>query len=123
MRRPIYGGAIQANVIGSFVRLGQSFLVIHPGYDAQGRKRTAWKQVVHEDVPIWEHKLEAALPTVLERFSERFVDGIGDDTELLIRALTRCKAARRAAFMDGKSGVEPAPTLHDGRSPGVNATS
>ena len=49
---PIYGGALKANKIGSFVLGGETFHIIRPGYDSQGRRRTTWTQFVHEDIPI-----------------------------------------------------------------------
>lgn len=113
LRRLLYNGEINANVVGGFMRLGQNFLVIHPGYDSQGRRRTNWTQVVYDGVPVWEWKLSAPLDVVLEKFDEDFKTHIGKSPRVLAQSLRQCVAARRARFKDGVTGVEPAPGMQD----------
>ena len=110
---------MKANKIGSFVMGGETFHVVRPGFDIQGRKRTAWTQVVHEDIPVYESRLDVPLDQVLKRFEEQFDALIGDDRKLLAQALKQTKAEHRKKFKDGVSGVEPAPTSsQDGRATG-----
>lgn len=108
-RTPLYGGQIKANVIGGFTRLGVNFKLIHPGYDAQGRRRP-WTQVVYEGVPVWEWKIQAAAPHVIDMFDRDLKATIGRSTKLLTRALKATVKNRTERFKDGVSGVEPAPT-------------
>lgn len=123
MSRPLslYGGAVKANEVSRFVRAGKVFVVIRPGYDAQGEKRATWTQIVHEDVPIYEVKVRTALDNVLDKFDILWDRHIGDEDEqnaFLNRALESVKRERRAKFRDGRSGVAPAPALsRDGREP------
>jgi hypothetical protein len=108
---PLHGGAIRANLIGSFVMGGENFHVIRPGYCSQGKRRLTWTQIVHEDVPIFEVKFGSGeLVHVFDRFETMWKRTIGDDRDLLARALTACKAARRRKFKDGVSGEAPAPS-------------
>lgn len=119
MRRPLYGGALKANQVGAFQRLGVNFQIIHPGYDTQGRRRTNWTQVVHDGVPIWEWKLSAPTDTVLAHFDSLWKESIGRNRRLLKSALKQVVNDRRSRFKDGITGVEPAPALvQDGRGPG-----
>lgn len=113
---PLYGGAIIAHRVSGFVRAGYSFDVVRPGFDAQGRKRETWTQIVHEGVPVYEVKLKTPLKNVLDRFEQAWDKTIGDDEDLLARALASVKRERNAKFMDGESGEAPAPALsRDGR--------
>lgn len=107
---PIYGGALKANKIGSFVLGGETFHIIRPGYDSQGRRRTTWTQFVHEDIPIYQIKMDVDLDVAIERFEAAFKVAIGEDRALLLEALKGSKASHRARFMDGETGQEPAPT-------------
>ena len=112
-------GEIRAHVVGSFMRHGATLYVIRPGYDAQGRSRKSWTQVVHDGVPIWEHKLRAPLNKVLAQFDSLWRSSIGQNRKLSAEALIATKAARQRAYMDGMSGIEPAPALtRDGRDEG-----
>lgn len=115
--RPLYAGALQANEVGAFLKGGFEFAVIHPGYDAQGRRRTGWTQVVHEDVPIWEWKVQAPVKVALIQFDKAW-EACGRP-EVMAKALQQCKDARRACFQDGKAGESPAPSItRDGRGAG-----
>ncbi len=112
-------GGIKAHVVGSFQRHGHTLYVIRPGYDAQGRRRTAWTQVVHDGVPVWEHKLRADLGKVLAKFDDLWRTAIGKNQRLSTDALAQTRQARLRAFKDGQAGVEPAPALtRDGRGDG-----
>lgn len=112
-------GGLKARVVGAFMRHGETLYVIRPGYDAQGRRRTSWTQVVHEGVPIWEHKLRADLPKILAQFDSLWQAAIGKNRKLSAEALEKTRQARTRAFKDGRSGVEPAPALsRDGRGEG-----
>jgi hypothetical protein len=120
MRRLLHGGALKANQVGAFQRLGVNFQIIHPGYDSQGRRRTHWTQIVYDGVPIWEWKLNAPMETVTALFDADWKRHIGKNKRLLMHALRQTVAARAARFKDGISGVEPAPALHrDGPGEGV----
>ncbi|UTU07895.1 hypothetical protein CcrC1_gp209 [Caulobacter phage C1] len=111
-------GSLKARVVGTFMRSGQTFNVIHPGYDAQGRRRSTWTQVCVDDVPVWEWKLTAPISTVLENFDRLMSKSIGKDKKLLKAAIRATQNNRRDRFKDGVSGVEPAPSLTlDGRTP------
>lgn len=112
-------GSIKANVVGSFMRHGHTLYVIRPGFDAQGRSRKSWTQVVHDGVPIWEHKLKAPLNKVLAQFDSLWRQAIGQNRRLSAEALAATRAARERAYLDGVSGIEPAPALtRDGRDEG-----
>lgn len=106
----LYGGALKANKIGAFVLGGETFHIIRPGYDSQGRRQPRWTQFVHEDVPVYQVKMDVDLDAALERFETAFKAVFGDDRALLARALDGAKASHRERFMDGRTGVEPAPT-------------
>ena len=114
-------GALKATVVGSFMRHRQILYVIRPGYDAQGRRRTGWTQIVHDGVPIWEHKLKAPVSKVLAHFDSLWKEAIGQNRKLAEEALKGVKQARMRVYRDGLSGVEPAPALtRDGRDEGLN---
>jgi len=116
---PIYDGAIQARKIGAFVMGGEAFQVIRPGYCAQGKRRTTWTQVVHEDVPVFEVKLDVDLRSALAQFETHWKRTIGSDKVLLGKALAACKAERRRKFRDGVSGETVAPSItRDGQGVG-----
>ncbi|UTC28999.1 hypothetical protein MARCHEWKA_04870 [Brevundimonas phage vB_BpoS-Marchewka] len=106
----LYDGALKANKIGAFVLGGETFHIIKPGYDSQGRRQPRWTQFVHEDVPVYQVKMDVDLDVAMDRFETAFKASIGDDRALLTKALAGAKASHRARFMDGKTGVEPAPT-------------
>ena len=108
---PLYGGALQAHKIGSFLKKGHGFSVIRPGYCIQGKRRIGWTQVVHEDVPIFTVKAKVNLQDAMAKFDELWDAHIEDDIELFLRALEACKAEHRAKFRDGRSGVPAAPSL------------
>ncbi|AXQ69242.1 hypothetical protein HOU02_gp483 [Caulobacter phage CcrBL9] len=112
-------GGLKARVIGSFMRNGQTFNVIAPGYDSQGRRRQSWTQVCVDDVPVWEWKLKAPVADVLKQFDKLMSKSIGKNKKLLKAAIAQTQANRRSRFRDGVSGVEPAPALtRDGREAG-----
>lgn len=113
----LYDGALKANRVSSVVRLDQTFDIIRPGFDAQGRRRTSWTQIVHEGVPVFEVKVLTDLDNVLDKFERQFDRDIGQDADLLTQALAQVKRERRAKFRDGVSGVEPAPAPQDKRQP------
>lgn len=116
---PLYGGAIRANKLGTFVKNGETFHVIRPGYCSQGKRRLSWTQVVHEDIPVFTIKVRAEMPAVLERFDSLWAKHIGEDKTLTKKALTATKNEHRRKFRDGKSGEAPAPSLNkDGRGEG-----
>jgi hypothetical protein len=120
MTHLLYDGAIKANKIGAFVAGGEQFHVIRPGYDIQGKRRTTWTQVVHEDIPIFQVKLSTELRNVMEQFDAQWARTIGDDPLLLQKALTACKNEHRRKFKDGVSGEAPAATIsRDGRNTGL----
>lgn len=113
---PIYGGAIQANKIGSFIMGGETFHIIRPGYCSQGKRRLTWTQFVHDGVPIYETKVRVELDKVIQQFESMWRRHIGDDLDLLARALANTKKEHLRKFRDGVSGEAPAPTVaHDGR--------
>lgn len=113
-------GEIKAHVVGSFMRHGVTLYVVRPGYDAQGRSRASWTQVVHDGVPIWEHKLRAPLNKVLAQFDSLWKTAIGQNRRLSAEALVATRAARLRTFKDGMSGVEPAAAVsRDGRGDGI----
>ncbi|AFO71695.1 hypothetical protein CcrKarma_gp144 [Caulobacter virus Karma] len=114
---PLYDGALTGKLVGRFVRAGQAFDVVRPGFDAQGIKRQTWTQIVHGGVPVFEVKVRTDLDNVIDRFDELWERHIGEDEDLLARALASVKKERTAKFRDGKSGVTPAPTVHDVRIP------
>lgn len=113
-------GEIKAHVVGSFMRHGATLYVVRPGYDAQGRSRASWTQIVHNSVPIWEHKLRAPLTKVLSQFDALWRQTIGNNKKLSREALDATRAARMRTYKDGMSGVEPAAALsRDGRGDGI----
>lgn len=115
----LYGGAIKANKVGAFVLAGETFHVIRPGYDSQGKRRTTWTQVVHEDCPVFQVKVMTTLDQVIATFEDLFRRKVGDDPVVLARALEGSKSEHRRKFMDGKTGEAPAPTAtRDGRDEG-----
>lgn len=112
-------GSIRANRIGAFVRGDKTFDIIRPGFDAQGRKRGSWTQVVHEGVPVYEVKVQTGLANVIAQFDQQWDRTIGADDELLGRALQAVKRERTTRYRDGESGESPAPALsRDGRGQG-----
>lgn len=116
---PIYDGAITAHSVGAFVKCGEAFQVIRPGYDCQGERRVSWTQVVHEGIPIFETKVKCELSVAMVEFDRQWAIHIGDNRELMKLALDACKKEHRRKFKDGVSGVEPAPTMtQDGRANG-----
>lgn len=122
MRRsvhPLWGGAIKANKVSAFVRCGQTFHVIRPGYDIQGRRRPTWTQVVHGDVPVYTVKTSVTVRQVTDRFDALFDRHIGADETLLAKALELCKGESHRKFQDGVTGESPAPAVtHDKRGRG-----
>ncbi|UTC29930.1 hypothetical protein BAJUN_03280 [Bajunvirus bajun] len=114
-RIPLYDGALKGNRVSSVVKAGLTFDFIKPGFDAQGRRRTTWTQVVHAGVPIYEVRVNTALDNVLDRFDAEWDKVMGDDRAFIDKALASVKRERLSKFMDGKSGVEPAPSLRDGK--------
>lgn len=111
-------GSIRANRIGGFVRAGRGFDVIRPGYDAQGRRRTSWTQIVHRGVPVFEVKVLAPLDKVLERFDTLWDKTLGADDALTERALAAVTRHRLSRFRDGYSGVaQTREVSQDGRGP------
>lgn len=109
---PLYGGAIRAHKLGAFVRGGETFHVIRPGYDIQGQRRIKWTQFVHEDVPIFQVKLDVGLDAAMEAFDKAFEAVFaGPDLAKLPRALESAKAEHRRKFKDGVSGLEAAPSV------------
>lgn len=116
---PIYGGEIKAHTLGSFVMGGEVFHVIRPGYCIQGKRRTAWTQIVHEDIPIYGVRNYTELSAAIAQFEGQWKKYIGDDKVLLGKALASCKKEHRRKFRDGESGEAPAPTVtRDGRGQG-----
>ena len=117
---PLYGGAIKGNKIGAFVMGGETFHVVRPGFDVQGRKRTAWTQVCHDDIPVYTVKMDVPLDAVIAKFEREFDATVRGDPAILARALEMSKTEHRRKFKDGVSGVEPAPALtRDGRGDGA----
>lgn len=115
----LYDGAIRANKLGTFVKGGETFHIIRPGYCCQGKRRLDWTQVVHEDIPVFEVKTRVEMSEALDRFDAMWAKHIGTNTELLAKALKATKAEHRRKFRDGKSGESPAPSLtKDGRGVG-----
>lgn len=115
----LYEGQIKANKVGAFVMGGETFHIVRPGFDIQGRKRTAWTQVCHDDIPIFTVRMDVALDQVMGKFETEFDSVIKGDVDLLTRALDQCKREHRRKFKDGVSGIEPAATLTgDGRGTG-----
>lgn len=106
----LYGGALKANKIGAFVMAGETFHIIRPGYDSQARRQPRWTQFVHEDIPVYQVKMDVDLDVAMARFESAFKASIGEDRDLLAKALAGSKASHRARFKDGETGVEPAPT-------------
>jgi hypothetical protein len=116
----LYGGEIKAHRVGSFVKAGCAFDVIRPGYDSQARRRQSWTQVVHEGVPIYTVKMLSSIEDILERFDELWDLNIGDDANLMARALSMTKNAHVKRFKDGVTGESPAPSIsRDGCEQGV----
>jgi hypothetical protein len=116
---PLYDGALQANRVGAFIKGGRAFDVIRPGFDSQARKHKSWTQIVHEGVPVFTVKLLSPLEVVLARFEELWADLIGDDADLLARALEMSRNDHLRRFKDGVTGETPAPSLtRDGRDQG-----
>lgn len=117
---PLYDGALRGNKVGSIVKGPRTFDIIRPGYDAQGRRRTKWTQIVHDGVPIFEMKVRTDMNAVLDRFDQLWGRFIGpDDCDLADRALAGVKRERTSKFRDGRTGVEPAPSVAiDGRGDG-----
>lgn len=117
-------GEINASTAGAFLHHQHSFHVIRPGYDAQGRRRQGWTQIVYKDVPIWEWKLEAPLTDVIGQFKKLWKESIGGDRTLASKALRMTMKARREKHRDGVSGETPAKALTvDGRGQGSRYTS
>ncbi len=118
---PIYGGQIKAHWVGAMVRGDQPFEVIRPGYDAQGKRRLTWTQFVHDDIPIYEVKVNIGLREACQKFTDEFRRfGLDQNPALLARALEQTKSGRRRRFKDGVSGEAPAPTTsQDGKREGV----
>uniref|UniRef100_A0AB74UGB2 Uncharacterized protein n=1 Tax=Caulobacter phage BL57 TaxID=3348355 RepID=A0AB74UGB2_9VIRU len=109
-------GVLEGNCVGRFVRAGLTFDLIRPGFDSQGNKKQTWTQVLHEGVPIYEAKVRTEVENVIDRFDDLWEVHIGEDEDLLKKALAAVKKERASKFMDGKSGVAPAPALaHDER--------
>jgi hypothetical protein len=112
-------GEIKAHCVGSFVKDGEAFDVIRPGYDIQGRRKIQWTQVVHGGVPIFEHRLTCDIVEVMERFDRLWDKHIGDDADIRVAALAATKKTRLQRFRDGVTGEPPAPALtRDGRPDG-----
>lgn len=118
----LYGGAIKAHKVGSFLMGGEHFHLIRPGYCIQGKRRLGWSQVVHDDVPVFEVKLGQDARAAMTEFEAQFARHIGDNPELLAKALDACKKERRRKFRDGTSGEAPAPGLPEGRGEGRRYT-
>jgi hypothetical protein len=117
---PLFDGSIKAVRIGSFVRHGFQFEVIRPGYDWQGRRRTAWTQIAHEGVPIFDIKTHMEAGNAIALFDQEWTKSIGRNKKLAKNALKRCKAMRMRCFRDGVTGESPAPSIsHDGRGHGA----
>ncbi len=115
----LYGGAIEAHQIGVFIMCGETFRIIRPGYNAQGQRKNTWTQIVHEDIPVYETKIKADVARAMALFQGNWKKTIGDDRELMRKALAACKASRRRQFGDGSAGVQPAQSLtRDGRGRG-----
>jgi len=120
---PIYDGAIRANKIGTFVKGGETFHVIRPGFCSQGKRRIAWTQIIHGDIPVFEVKIHAELQEVLEKFDTLWAKHIGRDKELMMKALEATKAEHRRKFRDGRTGQSIAPSVsRDGRDEGKRYT-
>ncbi len=116
---PIYDGVIKANRVGSFVRDGETFDIIRPGFDSQGRSHKTWTQFVHEGVPVYTIKLQANMTEALEQFDAVWEKSISPKPSLLKKALANAKADHKAKFKDGTTGIEPAPAVSvDGRPEG-----
>lgn len=112
---PLYGGEIQANVVGGFVKNGVAFTIIRPGYCIQGRRRPTWTQVVHGDVPVFEVRMQqASIAGITQKFDDRWDALIGADAQFASIVLEACKKARRARFKDGVTGEEFAPSITQG---------
>lgn len=107
---PMYGGAINANHVGGFVKNGLQFEIVRPGYDCQGRRRQQWTQVIHKGVPVFTVKLIRPISDVIDRFDALWEENIGDDAEILEKVLRSNHAAHMARFRDGVTGETPAPT-------------
>lgn len=116
---PDHPQPLTANKVGAFVRAMQTFEVIRPGFDAQGRPRKGWTQIIHGGIPIYEAKVQTTLDNVIERFDQLWDRTIGADEDLLDRALAAVKRERVEKFRDGQSGESPAPAIvKDGRGYG-----
>lgn len=118
-------GEIKANVVGAFMRSGRHLYVVRPGYDAQGRRRQNWTQIVMDGVPVWEWKRLAPVGDVLDHFDRLWKQHIGSDTTLMRRALKMTKTFRTRIYRDGLAGEEPAPALTSkgGRGEGLRRAS
>lgn len=106
----IYNGTIKANYIGEFSRGSIDFTIIRPGFDIQGRKRISWTQFVVDGVPVFEVRKRSTLEGAMDKFDALWDQHIGQDTELLRKAITACQKERLSKFQDGVSGESPAPT-------------
>jgi hypothetical protein len=106
---PLYEGAIRAHEVGAFVMGGETFHIIRPGYCSQGRRRTTWTQIVHDDVPVFAVKVRTDLAAVIARFEAQWERHIRNDPAILAKALALCKGERRRKFRDGVTGESPAP--------------
>lgn len=106
----MYDGAIRANRVGVFVKSGLQFEIVRPGYDSQGRRRQQWTQVVHNGVPVFTVKLIRPISDVIDRFDALWEKWIGDDADILGKALRSNHAAHMSRFRDGVTGESPAPT-------------
>jgi len=116
----LYGGAIKAHCIGSFMKGPHAIDIIRPGYDSQGRRRNGWTQFVHKGVPIFEVKMQKTLAVAQERFDTLWEKYIGaPNSELAFKALAAVHKERIEKFQDGKTGESAAPALtRDGRGDG-----
>lgn len=107
---PLYDGAIEAHLVGSFIKDGFCFDVIRPGFDAQGRKRQLWTQIVYQGVPIFEVKVQAKLPQVIETFETRWAEVFeGYEPQEIEPALQGTVRERTTRFKDGVSGETTGP--------------
>lgn len=118
----LYGGAIQAHKSGSFVKGGEAFQVISPGYCIQGRRRIDWTQIVHEDIPVFTVKMRCSVAKALKQFDMHWDKAIGKDRDLMQAALAACKKEHRRKFRAEDAGNAPAPTsARDGRRTGLRS--
>lgn len=101
------------------MRHGVFYYAVRPGFDAQGRKRIQWTQIVADGVPIWEHKRRAEVNEVVDLFDSQWKKAFGSNQRFSTEAVAKTREARMRVFRDGRSGVEPAQSLtRDGRGDG-----